>query len=215
MSRSLRSDKGQTLPLFIVAAMALLFLAFALFAVGQAAVHRNSTQSAADAAALAAAQEAREEIKDDLERAILTGNLAAIADLLASLTFESPEACDEASKFAAKNEADVSSCDKVFGPPGYKVSVISQEPLGQTEVEGTENKYAKSEATARIESRCSLKEGDVEPQPEPSPSESDDEEDNEDPPAPIEFDCDGSLLSIDPTDLDIDIADFFSVHLRD
>lgn len=220
MTRTLTSDKGQTLPLFIVAATVLLFLAFALFAVGQAAVHRSGTQSGADAAVLAAAQEARDEIKDDLERAILTGDLAAVADLLATVAFESPEACAEAERFAAKNGADVTECDQVFGPPGYTVAVISQKPLGRTEVEGTQDKKAKARATAVIEARCSLKGGATEPEPgpdpDPSPSGSGGEDEGSpEPPALIEFDCDGDLLSLDPTDLDFDIAEFFSVHLRD
>lgn len=42
----------------------LLFLAFAYFAVGQAAVNRNGAQTAADAAALAAAQETRDGLAD-------------------------------------------------------------------------------------------------------------------------------------------------------
>lgn len=205
--------------------MALLFLAFALFAVGQAAVHRNSTQSAADAAALAAAQEARDELTEGLRGAILVRDVEAIDELLESVEFDSPGACAEARRFAERNDAEVTSCDPVEG--GYRVAVVSAKPLGKSDVEGTEDKVARTEATAVVESRCSpAEEEDAEPPPDPEPApgedgegdeDGDDEGENEPPPAPIEFDCDDGPVVINPGQggPDIDIADFFRVHLRD
>ena len=62
MRRRSPRDDGQAFPIYITVVGGLLFLAFAYFAVGQAAVNRNGAQTAADAAALAAAQEARDQL---------------------------------------------------------------------------------------------------------------------------------------------------------
>src|SRR5690606_38995430 len=55
-------DAGQAFPIYITVVGGLLFLAFAYFAVGQAAANRNDAQTAADAAALAAAQDKRDQL---------------------------------------------------------------------------------------------------------------------------------------------------------
>lgn len=129
----------------------LLLLAFAYFAVGQAAANRNDAQTAADAAALAAAQDRRDQlagewVKNLLEpdrwQAIFAGNA------------EGPDfSCERADQLAAQNDAGVLSC-LPDGPLGYTVVVETNDTVGDSIVPGTEDFKSQEKATAVIESRC-------------------------------------------------------------
>jgi hypothetical protein len=66
----LAGDAGQAFPIYITAVAGLLFLALALFAVGQAGATRNGGQTAADAAALGAAEDFRAQLRKGLLDAI-------------------------------------------------------------------------------------------------------------------------------------------------
>lgn len=174
---------------------ALLFLAFAFFAVAQAGTVRNGGQSAADAAALAAAQDDRDELFEDFLDAILEGkSLEEILDGLASLP---GDGCGEAEHFADRNRSDVLSCDEATddGHRGYTVKVRTRFDTGDTIVPGADNKKAEAGATAVLKPRCELvDEGKL-----------------------IEIECDGEELTIDPDDIDLDLepSDLFSVVLVD
>jgi Putative Flp pilus-assembly TadE/G-like len=176
---------------------ALFFLAFAYFAVGQATVLRNGTQTAADAAALAAAREYRDEVHDTFLQALLSGNLTALGKLLTNLGADDGQACAAAQTYAAENKADVESggCNRVSGPPGYTVDVVSRDTVGRSVVDGTENTRAHASATAVVEPRCTA----------------DSKEDGH----KVSFACPGGDLVVDPTasDFTLDLGDFYSVHL--
>jgi Putative Flp pilus-assembly TadE/G-like len=148
-------DDGQTVLLYLVAGIAMLFVALAFFAVGQAEDKRGSTQTAADAAALAAAKSARDQVGDDFLHALLSGDLDALTKLLGSVRADGAD-CAAAQDYASRNGSDVISCDPVEGPPGYSVEVESVKGMGKSVVEGTENKKAHAKATAVIEPRCKV-----------------------------------------------------------
>jgi hypothetical protein len=139
---------------------ALFFLAFAFFAVGQAAVVRNTAQTAADSAALAAARADRDAVHDAFLAALTSGDFAGLGDLLRDLGTHDGEACAAAALYAGENDAgvDEGGCVPVSGPPGYTVSVTSLGTVGTSVVDGTETKRAHATATAVIEPRCTLSE---------------------------------------------------------
>ncbi|MFI5793216.1 pilus assembly protein TadG-related protein [Streptomyces sp. NPDC051677] len=127
----------------------LLFLAFAYFAVGQAAVNRNGAQTAADAAALAAAQETRDqladlwvlEVRDPTKwQSIFDGNGA-------------DDACWRASELAVQNDASLYDC-KLDGLLGYTVRAQTNKTVGESVVPGTAGRQARAYATAVIEPLC-------------------------------------------------------------
>ncbi|MFD3451780.1 pilus assembly protein TadG-related protein [Streptomyces sp. NPDC058691] len=189
-------DAGQTLGLYIVAVGALFFLAFAFFAVGQASSVRNGAQTAADAAALAAARETRDGIRDDFLDALEAGDLDKLTDLLTGNGMDGVGACGAAGTFAAENAAVIDTCDLVSGPSGAKVSLHTEGTVGKSVVDGTESIHAHATATGVVEPRCAVdeKDGDT-----------------------VKFTCDNGTLSVDPTadDFDLNLAEFYSVHLSE
>ncbi|MDX3072063.1 pilus assembly protein TadG-related protein [Streptomyces sp. MI02-7b] len=196
MSGRAGGDQGQTVGLYIVAVAALFFLAFAFFAVGQASSVRNSAQTAADAAALAAARETRDGIRDDFLDALNAGDLDKLADLLAGNGMDGAGACGAAGTFAAENRAVIDTCDLVSSPSGAKVSLHTEGTVGKSVVHGTENMHARATATGVVEARCAVdeKDGDT-----------------------VKFTCDEGTLSVDPSadDFDLNLAEFYSVHLSE
>jgi hypothetical protein len=196
LSRIPHGDRGQTLGIYIVAVAALFFLAFAFFAVGQAASLRNSAQTAADAAALAAARHERDNLADPFLAALTGGDLDALKKLLDGLGIDGEGACDAASAYAADNDAAVTDCEAVSGPPGYKVRIVTGKTVGNSAVQGTEDLPAKATATAVIEPRCAM--GDKEG-------------------SGLTFSCDGDEVTVDPTQggFRLDLAEFFTVHLSE
>lgn len=173
---------------------ALLFLGVAYFAVAQATVLRNNTQTAADAAALAAARANRDELAAAFLVALQGGDLVQLGHLLAEGGLDDGEPCAAADAYAGDNDAEVTSCDRVDGPTGYTVGVISKGTVGSSVVDGTETKKAKATATAVVEPRCALDDKDG---------------------TAIHFTCHGDVLSVDPTagDFRLDLSTFYSVHL--
>lgn len=143
-------DAGQAFPIYITVVAGLLFLAFAYFAVGQAAANRNGAQTAADAAALAAAQDTRDKLADlwvtdvldpTKWQDIFNGNRAV-------------PSCARAYELAAQNDATVLSC-----APGllrYTVEVQTNKTVGRSVVPGTEDKKSTATATAVIEALCTF-----------------------------------------------------------
>jgi hypothetical protein len=192
-------DAGQAFPIYITVVGGLLFLAFAYFAVGQAAVNRSGAQTAADAAVLAAAQDRRdqlaghwlEDVRDPTKwQDIFDGNVDQLAP-----------SCWRATQLAGRNDAEVLSCAP-DGLLGFTVEVETNEPVGDTIVPGTENQKSQASATAVIEPRCTFElpaeegEDDVLPQ----------------------LTCDeGEIWSLDPKELTVlpEPHDLFDVHLAD
>ena len=200
-----RTDQGQTLPLYMVAVTALLFLAFAFFAVGMAEDSRNEAQTAADAAALAAAREARDQLHGSLLAALVAADTSALEDLLGGGSFDKGDACDVAKDYASRNGANTTRCDSVHNPDGFVVDVKTKESVGKTVVEDTEQIYAEATATAVIEPRCDLA---IHPTASPHKPK----------PGPITVTCDGDDKVLDPDNADRDLADlgdFFRVHLSE
>lgn len=191
-----RDDGGQTLILYAAVISGLLFLAFAFFAVAQAATVRNGGQSAADAAALAAAQDDRDELFDGLLDAL--GEEADPEEWLTGLAPLAGDGCGEARYFAGRNRSDVLSCETVSrdAGEGYTVQIETRFDTGATIVPGTEHRTAKAGATAVVEPLCEI----------------DDEESGE-----LELICDGEEFVVDPDDEDLDLepSDLFSVVLVD
>lgn len=156
------ADSGQTLGIYIVAVAALFFLAFAFFAVGQATSLRNSAQTAADAAALAAARHERDRLADPFRAALTQRDLKALRNLLDGsgagvvADLDVPGDCAAAGAYAADNDAGVTGCDPVSSPPGYTVEIVTDQTVGHSAVDGTENLPARAKATAVIQPRCAV-----------------------------------------------------------
>ncbi|MEU1224986.1 pilus assembly protein TadG-related protein [Streptomyces sp. NPDC005828] len=192
----------------------LLFLAFAYFLVGQAALTRNSAQTAADAAALAAAQNARDQLRDGWVEVIL--DPGKWDRFLRGIEYSEKTACHQAEEFAARNEAalDGSECVPLdTGEHGFKVTVRTT---------GSEPHNATASAEAVLEPRCTF--DAPEPPPDPpertpgptptSPDDGDGDPDGEDPVTGLV--CDGEPWVIDPESPRLpDAADLFRVRLSD
>lgn len=206
-----------------MAGVGLLFVALAFFAVGQAEDSRNGTQTAADAAALGAAKDARDGMGPQFLDALRAGDLELIQDLLDGKELRSGH-CAAASSYAERNGARVQECVRVHDPAGYRVDVRSEDSIGDSVIDGTEDKHAVATATAVIEPRCALSPRQEDPTEEPdgdpsSPADEEDEDedegDSEEEPGPVTFDCDEGGLSLDPGDpeLDLDLGDLFVIRL--
>jgi hypothetical protein len=193
-------DAGQAFPIYITVVGGLLFLAFAYFAVGQAAANRNGAQTAADAAALAAAQDRRDQlagawVKDVLDpkkwQAIFEGRAEGLGP-----------SCWRAHQLAEYNDARVISCPDPEAPLRFSVEVQTNTPMGESIVPGEANRKAHASATAVIEARC-----DIDPLAE-----------NADPDVLPKLLCeDGEKWELVPDDLDVlpEPEDLFDVHLAD
>ncbi|MEV6478988.1 pilus assembly protein TadG-related protein [Streptomyces sp. NPDC051576] len=143
-------DAGQAFPIYITVVGGLLFLAFAYFAVGQAAVNRNGAQTAADAAALAAAQKTRDQLAGMWVGDVLDPTKwQAIFDGQGADNF-----CWRADELAGQNDAHSTACNP--GLLDYAVEVQTDKPVGESLVPGTENRYAHASATAVIEPLCTF-----------------------------------------------------------
>ncbi|MET9389831.1 pilus assembly protein TadG-related protein [Streptomyces sp. NPDC006624] len=194
-------DAGQAFPIYITVVGGLLFLAFAYFAVGQAAANRNGAQTAADAAALAAAQDRRDQlagawVKDVLDpakwRQIFQGTAEGI-----------DPSCWRAHELAAQNDARLVGAECTpDGPLSFTVEVETNKSVGESIVPGTENRKSNATARAVIEPRCDfeLPTGDADPDILPA------------------LRCeDGTDWELTPDDLDVlpEPEDLFDVHLAD
>ncbi|MEU9137654.1 pilus assembly protein TadG-related protein [Streptomyces sp. NPDC048404] len=195
------SDRGQTLPIYIWLSGILLFAAFAFFAFAQAASVRNGAQSAADAAALAAAQDTRDELIDRLAGAI--GEDDDWLDWLdGDLEADGTGAGSAAQQLAAQNDAGLLGVEFVRrnGFPGYRADIRTNYTVGHSIIPGVEGRHANAHAVAVIQPRC-----DFDPAADPQ--------------KPVELDCDGEIVNIDPGDFNPDdlpdASVLFSVHLAE
>ncbi|MFE5792890.1 pilus assembly protein TadG-related protein [Streptomyces sp. NPDC056503] len=209
-------EVGQAFPAYIAVIAGLLFLALVYFAVGQAAVVRNGAQTAADAAALAAAQDARDQLRE--------GWLEVIGDpskwqpfVDGVVVIDVPLACQNASRLAVSNDAVVDDCQSVDF--GFRVTVHTNDTVGESIVPDVASREARATAAAVLEPRCSFD------PPEP-PQESEPPQDSEPPSTPPEESeeqeaepivglvCDGDPFEIDPDDPVLPGAgDIFRVRL--
>ncbi|MEV6735843.1 pilus assembly protein TadG-related protein [Streptomyces sp. NPDC051104] len=201
ISQRLAGDRGQTLPLYIWLTGILLFAALAFFVFAQAASARNGAQSAADAAALAAAQDSREELMTGLQDAI--GHDDNWLSWLNGGRFQGTGVAAAAERLAAENDATLKGepvRTTVNGFPGYHVVIETRYTVGDSILPGTENRHAKAEATAVIQPRCTFGS-------------------NADPKKPVQLDCGGDLIDINPGDFNSDdlpdASVLFSVHLAE
>lgn len=181
----------------------LLFLAFAFFAVAQAATVRNGGQSAADAAALAAAQDDRDQLFDGFLNAVQEDG--SWQDWLDGVGDISAEGCGAANHLADRNRSDVSRCAPTqrAGDSGYTVRIRTRFDTGKTVVPGTSGRKAQADATAVVKPRCSAEESG----------------------GSIELSCGEDEFTIDPDDPDdpdagagegeLEPADLFSAVLAD
>ncbi|MER8044841.1 pilus assembly protein TadG-related protein [Streptomyces sp. NPDC094032] len=220
-------EAGQAFPVYITVVAALLFLAFVYFAVGQAAVVRNSGQTAADAAALAAVQDAREQLRDGWLDVIL--DPAEWDAYLRGEEYGTGAACRYAAEFARKNDAELwgDGCVRLSGEEGFRVTIRTLRTVGDSVVPGTADRHASATATAVLEPRCTYEPPDPPPPPptteppatpdptgtatpEPTPTPSPE-------PAPITgLVCDGVAWTIDPERPRLpDAAELFTVRLAD
>ncbi|MFC9653912.1 MULTISPECIES: pilus assembly protein TadG-related protein [unclassified Streptomyces] len=220
-------ESGQAAPIYITMVAGLLFLALALFAVGQAGAKHSGAQSAADAAALAAAQESR----DDFVSVNILGNLGNLLnpefldDIFNGNPMGTDIGCEAAARFADRNEAvlaEADGCRPVGDRWGFRVHVRTQKPMGATILPGIADKKAEALATAVVEPRCTFKPAEDEENPPTEGDEPPPDEDNPgdtEPVSPGSLDCGGdNTWEIDPEhldDLDLlpDSADLFSVRL--
>ncbi|MEU6621818.1 pilus assembly protein TadG-related protein [Streptomyces litmocidini] len=210
-----RQDAGQAFPVYIAVIAGLLFLAFAYFLVGQAALTRNSAQTAADAAALAAAQDAREQLRDGWIEVILDpGQWDRFLHGVANTDEDS--ACQQAEEFAARNEAVVT--DRGCVPlatedRGFRVTVRTT---------GREARQATASAEAVLEPRCTFdppgptpEPSETTPDPTPTgPDEGGGEPDDEE--LVVDLVCGDETWVIDPESPRLpSAADLFRVRLSD
>jgi hypothetical protein len=208
-------ESGQATPLYITAVVGLLFLALVFFAFGQADVTRNGAQSAADAAALAAARESRDRFEDDFLGNILTPGY--LDDIFSGNFIGMVNGCSAAGHFATRNEAELLGCDRTGdGRWAFTVRVRSQESMGTSVIEGTDEKHAETTATAVVEPLCTFEAAEQNDKPDDG-GDGDAGEENAEPVSPGELVCDGGTWDIDPENLDLlpDVSDLFTVRLAE
>ena len=152
--RRKHGDAGQAFPIYITVVGGLLFLAFAYFAVGQAAANRNGAQTAADAAALAAAQDRRDVLAGAWVKNLL--DPTKWPDIFEGSAEGVGPSCWRAHQLATRNDAQVISCAPE-GLLGFTVEVETNKPVGDSIVPGTEDRRSNASATAVIESSCEFK----------------------------------------------------------
>ncbi|TKT05160.1 pilus assembly protein TadG-related protein [Streptomyces lasalocidi] len=220
-----KSDSGQAFPIYLTVVGGLLFLAFAYFAVGQAAVNRNGAQTAADAAALAAAQETRDQLADQWVLDVLDPNKwQAIFEGAGA-----KDSCWRADQLAAMNDAGEVQCSP-DGPLGYTVTVRANKSAGDSVLPVTSTTRAHASARAVIDPLCTFErplpaptgEPTAEPTGEPSgeptnPGDPGGPGDAGHPKLPTLTCEDGIDWTLDPDDL-TDLPgpeDLFDVHLAD
>ncbi|MDT0412826.1 MULTISPECIES: hypothetical protein [Streptomyces] len=187
------------LPLFIWVTGAVLFAAFAFFAFAQAAVARNSGQSAADASALAAAQQARADLVRVLGQRVADGE--DWRDLLENPQITGAPDLSDAAALAGRNGAHLRgpvTVGSVRGLPAFTAKIEMNSSIGRTVIPGVGAEHAKSSATAVIAPRCEAEQA---------------EEDD------FEVSCAGSLFQLSGRDFDPaelpDDSKLFSVYLSD
>ncbi|WP_328300540.1 pilus assembly protein TadG-related protein [Streptomyces sp. NBC_00435] len=183
-------DRGQVFPFYIAMVTCLLFAALAFVVVGMAGATRSGAQGAADAAALAAAREARDNVFVGRDLLTLTPDLWE--EILRGDRFDGRGACAKARDFAVSNDA-TAACD--FDIPEFKVTVTTDDTVGESVIPGSETMHGHATATALIEPSCSLK-----PAPAPTPSPTPSPGGGGTVPDPVGIECrDGGVITVDPS----------------
>jgi len=185
-------------------------LAFAYFAVGQAAFTRNGAQTAADAGALAAAQDARDQLREGWLEVLLSPD--QWDGFLEGEAYNDLSACESAADFVSRNEAELTSpgCEPLsWDDHGFRVTVLTT---------GGGTNPATASAEAVIEPRCTFKGQEPTSEPPtspPTPPPSGEPEEEE--PGPIlGLACDGEPWEIDPEDPRLPSAtELFTVRLSE
>ncbi|MFJ6982095.1 MULTISPECIES: pilus assembly protein TadG-related protein [unclassified Streptomyces] len=211
-------DAGQVFPVYLTVVGGLLFLAFAYFAVGQAAVNRNGAQTAADAAALAAAQESRDGLADQWVRDVL--DPTKWQDIFDGAGVALPSPCWRAGELAAQNDASLDSC--AAQGLRFPVSVQTNRTAGDSVIPVTTSTRAHASAVAVIEPLCTFElpedEGDGTEPPEPAdPTDGPEGPADPEPVVLPTLDCEDGDWELNPDDLG-DLPgpeDLFDVHLAD
>ncbi len=210
-----RDDRGQALPVYITVIGALLFLAFAYFAVGQAAATRNGAQTAADSAALAATQDRATQLRTALLQVFGSPHPGGVGQLLNGVFPGLVDSCGKAARFAQDNRARTTACDPV--PGGYHVRVVTDYTVGRSVLPGTQDRRARADATAVMTPRCQWQPNPSAPPAGPSASPTTGPAPSPSPSAasPGTLQCDGTSWIVDPSNLSgfPPVADLFSVHL--
>ncbi|MFE3557937.1 pilus assembly protein TadG-related protein [Streptomyces sp. NPDC059193] len=183
---SLRDERGQAFPIYVVAVAGLLFAALAFFAVGQASVVRSDAQGAADAAALAAARDARDHLVPGVD--LLTLKPEDWKKVLEGGLLYAGGSCGAARDFAARNDA---TADCSADSPRFTVEVKTTGTIGDSVVPGVSGRQGTANATAVVEPRCRLGAPVTEPSPSPSPG-------GAEKPSPVEIKCKGGVVKFDP-----------------
>ena len=151
---------------------------------------------------MAAAQDARDELVETMTGAIGQGN-----DWLDWLDGQDPPgvgATAAAQALAAENGATVQGggAEPVVreGYPGFRVAVETINSVGASIIPGTEGMRARADAVAIIQPRC-----DFDPDADPT--------------LPVDLNCDGQIVTIDPGNFNPadfpDASVLFSVYLAE
>lgn len=150
---------------------------------------------------MAAAQDARDEIVDELGVAI--GQEDNWLDWLdGDLDPAGAGAAAAAQQLAAENNSTLQGVEFVTrnGFPGFEADIQTNYTVGDSFLPGTEDIRATAHAVAVIQPRCDF---DLDADPE----------------NPVELDCDGEIVNIDPGVFDPDdlpdASVLFSVHLAE
>lgn len=107
-----------------------------------------------------------------------------------------------AQQLAAENNSTLRGWQSVTrnGYPGYQADIETNYTVGRSIIPGTETRHATAHAIAVIQPRC-----DFDPAADPK--------------KPVELNCDGQTVNIDPGNFDpVDLPDasvLFSVHLAE
>ncbi|MGW1929690.1 pilus assembly protein TadG-related protein [Streptomyces sp. NPDC001919] len=214
-------DSGQAFPTYVAAVAGLLFIAFAYFAVGQAASTRNGAQTAADAAALAAAQDAREQLRGKWLEVL--ADPAQWDGILQGDGYDEGTACQRADDLAGSNGAEVvaGGCTRIVD--GFKVTVRTTGTVGRSIVPGTESQHVTASAEAVIEWNCSFAAPDPptsSPPPSPTAPPTEPGGDEEEEPGPtVGITCDGQTWEIEVGEIDPEdtvlpgASDLFKIRL--
>lgn len=188
MTAARRGDEGQVLPFYVTMVAVCLFAALAFVVVGMAGATRSDAQGAADAAALAAAREVRDNVFVNLDLLVLTPD--DWDEILKGDRLNPRGACAAAEAFAASNDA-TAQCRA--GVMRFTVTATTNNTIGNTAIDGTEDMKGRAAATAVIEPRCSLK---PVPTPTPTPTLPPGGGGN---PGPVVIDCKDGTVTVDPS----------------
>jgi hypothetical protein len=136
-------------------------------------------------------------------------------EFLQGRQFVTTAACEAASEFAARNDAELAGpgCIPLTGTlTGFEVTVRTTGTVGRSIVPGTESRHATATARAVIEPLCNFV-PPAEPEPDSTPPDPGDASEDETLPLPA-LDCNGNGWDINPEDPTLPNAgELFAVRL--